>query len=102
MSSEWDGVGAVRANAVLGGPSTLLQREGGFGEAVAVDLEFDAVVAWVVAAGGEVAEGLFFGEVESGSGGEGDFGPFEDLLGGVFVGSNVVDDVVDGESLSFA
>ena len=102
MSSEWDGVGAARAYAVIGGPSTLLQGEGGFGEAVAVDLEFDAVVAGVVAAGGEVAEGLFFGEVEGGSGGEGDFGPFEDLFGGVFVGSDVMDDVVDGEGLGFA
>lgn len=92
----------MRANAVLGGPSTLQQREGGFGEAVAVDLEFDLVAAGVVAAGGEVAEGLSFGEVEGGSGGEGDFGPFEDLLGGVVVGSDVVDNVVDGEGLGFA
>ena len=95
-------MGAVRANAVLGGPSTLLQGEGGFGDAMAVDLEFDAVEAGVVAAGGAVAEGLFVGEVEDGSGGEGDFGPFEDLLGGVVVGSDVVDDVVDGEGLGFA
>ena len=92
------GEGKLTFSAML----VLLEGEGGFDEAVAVDLEFDAVVAGVVAAGGEVAEGLFFGEVEGGSGGEGDFGPFEDLFGGVFVGSDVMDDVVDGESLGFA
>lgn len=85
----------------MGKTPWLDEFEGGFGEAMTVDLQFDAVMAGVVAAGGEVAQGLLFGEVERGVGGEGQLGPFENFLGGATVGFDVVDNVVDDEVLRF-
>jgi hypothetical protein len=95
-------VGADGRTRWLEGRAVLLQSEAGFGEAVAVDLEFDAVATGVVAAGGEIANGLGFPEIEGGAGGEAGFRPLEDLFGGAAAGFDVVDEVVDGEALGFA
>ena len=66
---------------------------------MAVDLEIEAVVAGVVLAGGEVADLLTAGEIEGGSGWEIELGPLEDFLSGDATGFDVVNDVVDGETL---
>lgn len=66
---------------------------------MAVDLKFDLVDAGVVAAGGEIADELAFGECDGSGGGKGEGGPLEDLGRGVAGGFDVVHDVVDDEGL---
>lgn len=86
---------AIKIDAL---PSTH-QIEPRGSEPVAVDLEVDFVVAEVVLAGGEVANLLTMGEIEGSSGGKIELGPFEDFLGGDTTGFNVVDDVINRETL---